>query len=116
MKTKELIDKLQKEDPSGELEVCVGNLPIYFLEKLPAYYDGPLEMLIQDRSKDPYYNIVGYKITTKGDKLNVVVYDLDSWLTDDPDGSVDTSEVTTSMRLQIENRILQIRAQAKENQ
>jgi hypothetical protein len=33
MKTKEVIRQLQKQDPSGELEVCVNNEDIFFIEE-----------------------------------------------------------------------------------
>jgi hypothetical protein len=69
MKTKELIKRLQEEDPSGELECCVGNEDIYFIEKLPAFYDGPLQIL--HRSNDPGYNIVGATIAFNGYKIQL---------------------------------------------
>ncbi len=52
MKTKELIRQLQREDPSGELECCVDNSDIFFVEHLPAYYDGCLEVLVRDKSSE----------------------------------------------------------------
>ena len=36
MKSKELIQLLQEEDPTGEVEVCVNNVDIYFLSTEPA--------------------------------------------------------------------------------
>jgi len=89
MKTKELIEQLKENDPSGELEVCVDNLPIYFVDVLPAYWDGRLQCLIQDHSKDPYYNIVGYRITSNGDKLNLRTMDLGTVLLDNPEAVVE---------------------------
>lgn len=67
MKTKELICLLQQEDPSGEVEVCVGNVDIHFLEYLPAYYDGRLQVLKRDE-KD---NIIGGKYIKTGHKVNI---------------------------------------------
>jgi len=69
MKTKELIKRLQEEDPSGELECCVGNEDIYFIEKLPAFYDGPLQIL--HRSNKPGYNIIGATIAFNGYKIQL---------------------------------------------
>ena len=70
MKTKKLIELLQKEDPSGELEVCVGNEDIFSLETMPAYWDGVLEILDRDWSCE-YYNVIGATYTSSGKKLNI---------------------------------------------
>lgn len=40
MKTSELIEQLQKSDPSGELDVVVGNNPVTYVENEHAAYDG----------------------------------------------------------------------------
>lgn len=80
MKTKELIRQLQKEDPSGEEEVCVGNRDIHFVERLPAFYDGPLQVLIW---KDD--EIVGAKITQEGYKIRIHTKDIESLIDDKPD-------------------------------
>lgn len=89
MKTKELIEALKKNDPSGELEVSVGKTPIYVVERMPAYYDGKLRMLVQDHSKDPYYNVVGGIITDKGHHLNIHTLDpIDDLLLDFPDAPI----------------------------
>jgi hypothetical protein len=69
MKTKDLINLLQKEDPSGELECCVGNEDIYLIEKLPAFYDGPLQIL--HRSDNPGYNVIGATIAFNGYKIQI---------------------------------------------
>ena len=92
MKTKELIKQLQEQDPSGELEVIAGGSPIYFIDCEPAYYDGALEILIQDASLSGY-NIVGFKYTNKGNKIRLHLMDLDDVLLDDPELPVDVSEV-----------------------
>ena len=42
MKTKDLIKLLKEEDPSGEEEVCIDNQPVWFVQRMPAYYDGRL--------------------------------------------------------------------------
>lgn len=70
MKTKKLIDLLQKADPSGELEACVGNADIHFVERTPAYYDGSLQVLIRDEN-NPFYNIKGGKYVRSGSKVQI---------------------------------------------
>lgn len=85
MKTAELIRALQQVDPEGTAEVVVGGRPIYFVEKLPGYYDGPYEILIQDHTKDPYYNIVGMRQTRSGTKLRLVTIDMEDLILDNPD-------------------------------
>lgn len=70
MKTKELIRRLQEEDPSGEIEVCVGNVDIHFVERMPAYYDGSLQVLKRDEN-NKYYNIVGGKYVRNGEKVSI---------------------------------------------
>ena len=93
MKTKELIRLLQECDPTGELEVAVGNNPIYCVDRLPAYYDGNLQMLIQDHSVETY-NILGYKVTGQGLKVSLTDMDLRQVLLDNPDAPVDLSELS----------------------
>jgi hypothetical protein len=68
MKTKELIRQLQEADPSGEIECCVNNADIHFVNVEPAYWDGCLQVLKRDET-NPYYNIIGAKYTSKGDKV-----------------------------------------------
>ena len=93
MKTKDLIAALQKKDPSGEIECCVGNADIHFLSVEPAYWDGRLQILHRDHSKDPYYNIVGAKRTSKGSKVVLHVYSIEDYISDNPeDAKVDYSE------------------------
>lgn len=97
MKTKDLIAELIKADPSGELEVIAGGTPIYFVDCEPAYYDGPLKILIQDKSLT-CYNITGFKYTHQGEKVRLHLMDLDDVLLNDPDLPVDISEVTEHSR------------------
>lgn len=67
MKTKELIRQLQKVDPSGEEEVCVANMDILTVDSLPAYYDGPAQVLIRD-SED---KIIGGRYKRSGIKVQI---------------------------------------------
>lgn len=93
MKTRELIARLQAQDPSGELQVCSGNRPIYFVERLPAYYDGRLQMLIQDETRTDY-NIVGYKITGRGEKVQLHIMDLEDCIAGNADLPLDVADLS----------------------
>ena len=84
MKTKELIRRLQEADPTGEAECCVGNHDIFFVESKAAYWDGRLEVLVRDQSKEPWYNVVGAKITTHGTKINIRTLSIDDAIFNDP--------------------------------
>jgi len=86
MKTKELIRQLQEADPSGELECAIGgNIDIMSVYEMPAYYDGYLEILERDHSKDPYYNVSGGIITGKGQKIKIEGYSIEDAILDDAD-------------------------------
>lgn len=83
MKTKELIRKLNKADPSGELDVCVDNIDILFVAAHPAYWDGCQEILIRDPNSK-YYNVIGAKITSKGTKIKIHTLSIDDAIFEDP--------------------------------
>lgn len=83
MKTKELVRQLQKEDPSGELEVCVDNIDILHVSREPAYYDGCQEILIRDVNTK-CYDIVGVKITSKGTKIKIHPLSIEDAIFEDP--------------------------------
>lgn len=93
MKTKELIRLLQEADPEGETECCINNNDIHFLDKMPAYWDGILEILQRDHSRDPYYNICGAKYTTKGFKINIRSLSITDAIGNDVNIKIDYSEV-----------------------
>lgn len=76
MKTKKLIELLQQEDPSGEEEVCVGNVDIFFVANEPAYWDGSLQVLIRDES-NPYYNVEACKFVREGRKISINVLSIE---------------------------------------
>jgi len=67
MKSKDLIKTLQELDPSGETEVCVHNVDIMYIESLPAYYDGTLQVLVRDEDG----KIQGAKYVRSGDKIKI---------------------------------------------
>lgn len=94
MKTKELIKLLQEADPEGECVVYSnGYGPIYCLENLPGYYDGPCPILIQDPANAPYYNVVGYKFSNSQPKLRLRSLDLEDALLNDPDLPVEYEDM-----------------------
>ena len=82
MKTKDLIAALQEEDPSGELECCVGNVDIHFLSTEPAYYDGPLQVLKRDPTTE-YYNIIGAEYRRGGMKVQIHTLSIDGAIFND---------------------------------
>lgn len=95
MKTKEVIRLLNECDPSGEKEVCVGNVDIHFIDMMPAYYDGPLQVLTRDESKQGY-NITGGKYFRSGDKIQIHTLSFSDAITNfgtDTKFDVDYSEV-----------------------
>ena len=71
MKTKDLIEQLQAEDPSGEMEVCVDNVDIHFITTETSYWDGPSQILIRDSKLSPFYNIVGGTMNFEGSKIQI---------------------------------------------
>lgn len=81
MKTKTLIKVLQKLDPSGELEVCIGNKDIVEIKVLPANYDGRLEIL-QRHEVEEGYNISGIEMRSKGQKVSIEPYGLEYYVFD----------------------------------
>jgi hypothetical protein len=105
MKTKDLIAALQKADPSGELECCVGNVDIHFVDTEPAYYDGSLQVLIRDESKKPYFDIVGGKYVDKGTKVVIHTFALSDLIFDFPDAKIDLSELSEGRRQRYEEHI-----------
>ena len=112
MKSKELIKQILEADPSGELEVIAGGIPIYFVDREPAYYDGPLKALIQDKSLR-YYNITGFKYSHKGFKIRLHLMDIEDVLLNNPDLPVDISEVTEHSKNRILEEINKIRTEMK---
>ena len=85
MKTKDLIEQLNKEDPSGELECVVGASDIYFVQRDPMWYDGVPIILLRDKSKEPYYSIKGFKMASAGEKVVLHTMGAEDVLWDNPD-------------------------------
>lgn len=103
MKTSEVIRRLQEADPTGECEVCVGNVDIHFIERIEAYYDGPLQVLIRDGGR-PGYNIVGAKFKREGSKVQVHLLPIMTALTEDPEMPVDYGELAPQCAAGIQAR------------
>lgn len=99
MKTKELIEQLQKADPSGEIECCIENAAIGYIHKEYAYYDGCLQIII---GKDGRYSA---KIMEKGYKIFVNPVDLETHVFDDPDFEIDINNLTGYYKTSWERRI-----------
>jgi hypothetical protein len=93
MKSKDLIALLQKEDPTGETEVCVNNSDILCVYKMPAYYDGSLEVLVRDPSKEPYYDVIGAKRVRTGHKIKIITHSIEDAIWQNPDIPIDYSEL-----------------------
>jgi hypothetical protein len=98
MKTKDLIKKLQELDPEGDIECCVGNNSIIYVDKMPAYYDGHLIKADMDSSS----NVISHTITNKGFKINFMFYTLESAIIDNVDHKVDTVNSNQSLHNYIE--------------
>jgi len=81
MKSSEVIKLLQELDPTGEVEVSVGNVDIMDIGMLPAYYDGILQVLKKDLSKE-CYNIIGLEFKSEGSKIVISPYDIEDYILD----------------------------------
>lgn len=112
MKTADLIRRLQEADPSGELECCVGGDDIYFVERLPAYYDGPHTILTRDPAKAPYWNITGATINYYGEKVKLHVVELADLIWGHPEIPVAVRPEGRMVRE--EDRIERLRAEGRE--
>jgi len=86
-----------ESDPSGELEVCVGNVDIHFVERQPSYYDGCIQVLKRDESLSGY-NIVGAELRSKGDKLSIHTYSIEDMFLDNHDAPVTYDDPVTEQR------------------
>src|SRR5271154_5815793 len=99
MKGKELIRLLQEIDPTGEIEVSVGNIDIWDVHQEPAYWDGKLQLLVHDESKKPYFDIVGGKYVVSGSKIVITPMSITEVLWGDPDAAIDYSELEKNTAL-----------------
>jgi len=102
MKTKELIKQLQECDPSGEIEVCVSNVDIHYVTTEPAYYDGKLQLLVRDPALTDCYDVIGGKYMTTGSKVVITLMSITDVLWDDPDATIDYSDIPEHSRARYE--------------
>ena len=103
MKSKKLIELLQKEDPSGETEVCVysedGNVDILGLESKPGYWDGCYQIL--ERNWDsPYYNVIGAQYRSDGDKIMIRGHSIIDALENNPNLPVTVVDTFVEKKMQ----------------
>lgn len=99
MKTKDLIALLQDADPTGEEEVCVGNCDIFYVESLPAYYDGSLQVI--SREKGTEGKIVGAKYKRQGRKIDIRTISISDLVLDYPEMPIDYSELDEQRTVQL---------------
>ena len=115
MKTKKLIELLQKADPEGTGEVCIptqeGNVDIFNLEWKEGYWDGPYQVLIRDWD-NPYYNVVGAELRSDGNKLCIKTISIEDALLSDPDLPVKIVDIAVHKTLQ--DRVSRWRDETKE--
>lgn len=83
MNTAELIKWLQDADPSGELECVVGNIPILYADKNPAYYDGCYQYLVRDDKG--HFDFSAAEIRGDGEKVQIHTMSIASALWDAPE-------------------------------
>jgi len=81
MKTKDVIKMLQEADPSGELECCIDNADIFFVDVIPAYWDGCFQTIGRDENN----KIQNVTIHSQGDKVIIHYYHASDIILDRPD-------------------------------
>ena len=92
MRTSELIRLLQEANPNDDAEVCVDNEDIHFLEVVPGYYDGRLQVFTRDPVlTGKSFDIVAARITSAGTKIKIRHCSIEDLLLDNPEMPVDTS-------------------------
>lgn len=113
MKSKDLIALLQKEDPTGEQEVVMDDgRDIFFLERIPGYWDGCYTTLIRDPAKKPYYDIIGAKYRSDGVKIKIRAMGWDDVISEDADAPVEVIDCFTHKVMQ--QKVDQYRKECKE--
>jgi len=112
MKTSDLIRRLQEADPTGELECVAGGEDVYFVQRLPMYYDGLPILLVHDPAKrDREWSIVGLKVPDSGEKVCINTLGVSEVFLDQPDTPVEYEGDPNRQRTQ--DRIEKARAEAK---
>lgn len=76
MTTKEFIEMLQKEDPSGEGHIRIGHYCTFYAESKEGYWDGPYSYLKDNKwGKD-----MVWKHTSTGYKVDIHCVDVDQFV------------------------------------
>ena len=122
MKTKKVIEILQKLDPAGENEVSVCGRDIVEITMYPAYYDGALEVLERDETKSdvPEFQIVKARMVRSGVKIVINPLSIEEALLDNPEMPVEVENPTEWRMMLIEKwreegRNLQKETKEREN-
>lgn len=110
MKTKELITKLLELDPDGQLECTVGNCSINYIELLPAYYDGRLQIIEYDKDGRP----LSGKYVSNGKKLCISYTTIQECVMENSDFPVDFSELEEVSRKRYSSYIDEFRKKSIE--
>ena len=93
MTTAELIKLLQQADPDGTTPVCIDNADIYFVDRMPAFWDGRLEQLVHDETKrGKAWSIVGARVIRSGEKIKIKSLSIQEVFIDHPDLPVECSD------------------------
>ena len=108
MKTGQLVDLLLEADPSREGEVCVGNEDIWYVEPKPAYWDGCLQRLIRDETKQGY-NIVGAKYQGEGTKISIRTLSIEDAVFENPELPVSYECGNPDRRTELHHKVEQWR-------
>ena len=87
MKTKKVIELLQKLDPEGNDEVTVCSRDIIDILPSPAYYDGSLEVLERDETLSDVaeFQIVKGIMVSSGRKIVIIPMSIEEALLDNPE-------------------------------
>lgn len=114
MKTRELVRRLQEEDPTGELEAVVGNEDIYFIEEQEAYWDGTPALLLHDpKKRDRCWSICGLRVMASNErKIQIHTVSVANALLGHPDLPVTYSD-DDACRYN-EERVEAVRAECKQ--
>lgn len=98
---------LKAADPDGTTPVCVGNADVYFVQRLPAYYDGSLQQLVHDETKrGKAWSITGVRILRTGEKVDIRVMPADELIISHPDLTVEGGDPATVAQWRAEGRAI----------
>lgn len=71
MKTKDFIELIQKEDPTGESHITINGCVPFYIVSSPGYYDGPYNYIDEDGN---------WVTSCAGNKVEVVAFDIKNWI------------------------------------